>query len=60
MNEKLDKVRRGTYNQKTDENKRRLIKGQRWLLLVNDDTLTYKVEERLHKTLDINRPLAIA
>ena len=29
MNEKLDKVRRDTYNHETDENKRRLIKGQR-------------------------------
>lgn len=29
MNDKLDKVRRDTYNQETDENKRRLIKGQR-------------------------------
>ena len=30
MNDKLDKVRRDTYNQETDENKRRPIKGQRW------------------------------
>ena len=33
MNVKLDKVRRATYNKETDENNRRLIKGQRWLLL---------------------------
>lgn len=60
MNEKLDKVRRDTYNQETDENKRRLIKGQRWLLLANGDHLSPKAEERLYKALDINRPLATA
>ena len=60
MNEKLDKVRRDTYNQETDENKRRLIKGQRWLLLANGDNLSPKAEERLYKALDINRPLATA
>ena len=60
MNEKLDKVRRDTYNQETDENKRRLIKGQRWLLLANGDNLSPKAEERLFKALDINRPLATA
>ena len=60
MNEKLDKVRRDTYNQETDENKRRLIKGQRWLLLANGDSLSPKAEERLCKALDINRPLATA
>ena len=60
MNEKLDRVRRDTYNQETDENKRRLIKGQRWLLLANGDNLTPKAEERLFKALDINRPLATA
>lgn len=60
MNDKLDKVRRDTYNQETDENKRRLIKGQRWLLLANGDNLTPNAEERLSKALDINRPLATA
>ena len=60
MNEKLDRVRRDTYNQETDENKRRLIKGQRWLLLANGDNLSPKAEERLYKALDINRPLATA
>ena len=60
MNEKLDKVRRDTYNRETDENKRRLIKGQRWLLLANGDSLSQKAEERLYRALDINRPLATA
>ena len=60
MNEKLDKVRRDTYNRETDESKRRLIKGQRWLLLANGDNLSPKAEERLCKALDINRPLATA
>ena len=60
MNEKLDKVRRDTYNQEADENKRRLIKGQRWLLLANGDNLTPKAEERLSEALEINRPLATA
>lgn len=60
MNEKLDKVRRDTYNQETDENRRRLIKGQRWLLLANGDNLSANAETRLYKALDINRPLATA
>ena len=60
MNDKLDKVRRDTYNQETDENKRRLIKGQRWLLLANGDNLSASAESRLYKALDINRPLATA
>ena len=58
MNDKLDKVRRDTYNQETDENKRRPIKGQRWLLLANGDNLSASAESRLYKALDINRPLA--
>ena len=60
MNEKLDKVRRETYNQETDENKRLLIKGQRWLLHSNVDNLTPKAEKRLSRALDINRTLATA
>ena len=60
MNEKLDKVRRDTYNQETDENKRRLIKGQRWLLLANGDNLSVSAETMLQNALDINRPLATA
>ena len=60
MNDKLDTVRRDTYNQETDENKRRLIKGQRWLLLANGDSLSASAESRLYKALDINRPLATA
>jgi len=60
MNDKLDKVRRDTYNQETDENRRRLIKGQRWLLLANRDNLSASAETRLCKALDINRPLATA
>ena len=60
VNDNLDKVRRDTYNQETDENKRRLIKGQRWLLLANGDNLSASAETRLYKALDINRPLATA
>lgn len=60
MNDKLDKVRRDTYNQESDENRRRLIKGQRWLLLANGDSLSAPAEARLSKALDINRPLATA
>ena len=58
MNEKLDKVCRDIYNQETDENKRRLIKGQRWLLLANGENFSPKAEEHLCKALDITRPLA--
>ena len=44
-NDKLDNVRCDTYNQEADENKRCLIKGQRWLLFANGDNLSPKVEE---------------
>jgi len=60
MNEKLDRVRLDTYNRETDENKRRLIKGQWWLLLAIGGSLPPKAEERLYRALDINRPLATA
>ncbi len=53
-------MRRDTYNQETDENKRCLIKGQRWLLLADGDNFSPKAEECLYKVLDINRPLANA
>ena len=57
-NDKLEKVRRDTYNQEIDENKRCLIKSQRWLLLANGNNLSTSAETRRYKTLDINLPLA--
>lgn len=38
----------------------KLRQGQWWLLLAGGDSLSPKAEERLHKALDINRPLATA
>ena len=35
MNEKLDEIRRSQYNQEKDINKRKVLKGTRYLLLRN-------------------------
>lgn len=60
MNDKLDKIRRATYQKENDENKRRVIKGQRWILLCNGEGLDESGQQRLHAALQANEPLAKA
>lgn len=60
VNDKLDRVRRATYRKETDENKRRAIKGQRWILLCNGESLDESGWQRLRAALLANEPLAKA
>lgn len=61
-NDKLSDFRRKLYNDLTDEQQKKLLKGTRWLLLKNPSNLDSEKNEkqRLQEALDINRPLAIA
>lgn len=61
-NDILTKLRRLVYNQETNTNKKKLLKGTRWLLLKNEKNLNEEKDEkkRLEEALLINRPIAIA
>lgn len=61
MNEKLDEIRRVQYNMEKDINKRKVLKGTRYLLLSNGaDILDKKYKTRLDNALDMNKPLSQA
>jgi len=62
LNDQLSKLRRELYKHETDLNKKRLLKGTRWLLLKNSDNLCDEKNERkrLQEALAINKPLATA
>ena len=61
MNEKLDLLRRQLWHVEKDVNKRKVIKGTRWLLLRNgNDIFDYVHRNRQENVLSLNRPLMIA
>ena len=62
MNKVLDETRRRLYQEETELNKRKLVKGLRWLLLKRDDNLDEGKDERkrLEEALKVNQPLAQA
>lgn len=62
LNEAISDVRKALYRQETELNKRKLLKGTRWLLLKNQDNLSEEKDEpkRLQQALEINQPLAAA
>jgi transposase len=62
VNECLSDIRKELHRQETDLNKRKVLKGTRWLLLKNNDRLLTDKEEpqRLEAALKINEPLAKA
>ena len=61
MNEKLDQLRRQLWHMEKDINKRKVIKGTRWLLLRNgQDVYDDKFKKRLDNVLNMNEPLMIA
>ena len=61
MNDKLDDIRRMVYNMEKDINKRKVIKGTRYLLLSNgEDVYDSKYNSRLENALEMNRPLSQA
>lgn len=62
LNDTLSKIRRAVFKEERDLNKRKLIKGTRWLLLKNSKNLNEQKDEskRLEQALNINKPLATA
>ncbi len=58
MNEKLDTIRRQLVHAEKDVNKRKIIKGTRWLLLRNGkDVFDGEYANRLENALSLNEPL---
>jgi transposase len=58
MNDALDDIRRGIYREEKDLNKRKVLKGTRWLLLCNGkDIFDDKFKSRLDNALKLNEPL---
>ena len=61
MNGKLDDIRRMQYNMEADINKRKVLKGTRYLLLSNGADIYYgKYKTRLDNALAMNEPLSKA
>lgn len=61
MNEAVDDVRRAQYAIETDINKRKVIKGTRYLLLRSGkDTFDSEYKNRLENALALNEPLSKA
>lgn len=61
MNDAVDQVRRSAYRDEKDLNKRKVIKGTRWLLLMNGaDVMDSRHRTRLDNALALNKPLATA
>jgi transposase len=58
MNDALDEILRSLYRQERDLNKRKVIKGTRWLLLCNGkDIDDENFKSRLEDALKLNEPL---
>ena len=62
FHEKLTELRRQLYNEATDRMHKNVLKGIRWLLLMNDENLDDKKgdRQRLLEALKLNESLAIA
>ncbi len=61
MNEHLDDIRRKVYNMEKDINKRKVLKGTRYLLLGNgEDIFDKQHKTRLDNALAMNEPLSKA
>ena len=62
FNEKLSDLRRELYREATEKEHRAVLKGTRWLLLMNPENLDHQRDEpkRLQAALKLNAPLATA
>jgi transposase len=64
MNEKLSDLRREMYHELTDKQHRKVLKGTRWLLMMNPENLKQnaKVDEKaqLQEALKLNESLSVA
>ena len=61
MNERIGQLCRQLWYAEKDVNKRKVIKGTRWILLRNgNDIFDAKYKTRLDNALNLNEPLMIA
>ena len=61
MNEKLDEIRRVQYNMEKDINKRKVLKGTRYLLLSNgEDIFDKEYKTKLDNALAMKKPISQA
>jgi transposase len=62
MNSKLTKLRRELFHELANKQQRQVLKGTRWLLLMNPENLDSLKDEprRLQEALRLNEPLATA
>lgn len=62
LNKTISNIRKAVFRDEIDLNKRKLIKGTRWLLLKNEQNLKEdkNEKEKLELALSINKPLATA
>lgn len=61
MNDKLDEIRKGLYHMEKDINKRKVLKGTRYLLLRNDTNLfDGRFKTMLENALAMNESLSKA
>lgn len=61
MNERIGQLCRQLWYAEKDVNKRKVIKGTRWILLRNgNDIFDTKYKTRLDNVLNLNEPLMIA
>lgn len=58
LNDAIDETRRLLFNEEKDMNKRKIIKGTRWLLLRKRDKISESGQKRLQDALAVNQPLA--
>jgi len=59
MNEKIDFLRR-EYQNKLNEKNKKVIKGKRYLLLMNPEKMSEKQQAELSQVLELNTPLTTA
>lgn len=60
MNEKLDEIHRVQYSMEKDINKRKVLKGTRYLLLSNgEDIFDKEYKTRFDYVLEMNKPLSL-
>lgn len=60
MGKTLSSIRKQLYRDETDLNKKKVMKGTRWLLLYNQENLHSSGKEKLDQALKMNLPLAQA
>jgi transposase len=60
LNEAIDQTRRILFTEEKDINKKKVIKGTRWLLLKKGFNINESGKQRLQEALAVNEPLAKA